>query len=83
MVPRVRPLIDIGYKYNMWKVIYFIIKDNTCITKAGIHHLYKYPDQFYNVAIRPAACPLVMYNFFGSVNKADPHNKLMQYYLAL
>ena len=28
MVLGVRPLIGIGYKYNMWKVVYFIVTDN-------------------------------------------------------
>ena len=28
MVPGDRPLIAIGYMYNMWKVLYFIVTDN-------------------------------------------------------
>ena len=60
MVPKDRPLISIGYKYNARKVISFIVTDNEVITKTGITYLYKYPDQFTNVAIRPVACTLVM-----------------------
>ena len=60
MVPRDRPLISIGYKYNLWKVLYFIVTDNVGSTKTGISYLYKYPDQFTNVSIRPVARPLVM-----------------------
>ena len=60
MVPGVRPLIDIGYKYNLRKVLSFIVTENTWSTKIGIPYLYKYPDQFINVAIRPVARPLVM-----------------------
>ena len=36
-----------------------------------------------NVDICPAACPLVIYKFFGYVNEFDSHNKSRQYYLAL
>ena len=60
MVPRHRPLIAIVYKYNAWKVIYFIVKDNSGSKKTGIPYLSKYPDQFTNVAIRPVARTLVM-----------------------
>ena len=60
MVPRDRPLIAIGYKYNARKVLSFIVTYNVGITKTGIPYLSKYPDQFTNVAIRPVARPLVM-----------------------
>ena len=60
MVPRGRELIDIRYKYNTQKVIYFIVIDNTEIKQAGITYLSKYPDQFYNVDICPVDRPLVM-----------------------
>ena len=60
MVPGDRSLIAIGYKYNVWKVIYFIAIDNAGSTKTGIPYLSKYPDQFTNVAIRPVARPLFM-----------------------
>ena len=83
MVPRGRPLIAIGYKYNGWKVLSFIVTDNTGSTKAGDPYLSKYPDQFSNVAIRPVARPLVMYKFFGYVNLVESHNKSRQYDLAL
>ena len=55
MVPVERPLISISYKYNNRKVIYFIVTDNAGITQAGIPYLYKYPDQFNNVAIHLVA----------------------------
>ena len=60
MVPGDRPLISTGYKYNVHKVISFIVTDNTGSTKTGIPYLYKYPDQFTNVSIHPVARPLVM-----------------------
>ena len=82
MVPGDMPLIDIGYKYNSQKFIYFIVTDNAGITKTGILYLYKYPDQFTNVAIRPVARPLVISNQYA-VNKVDSHNKPRQSDLAL
>ena len=64
MVPRDRPLIAIGYKYNARKVLSFIVTDNAGSTNTGIPYLSKYPDQFTNVAIRPVARPLVMSKTF-------------------
>ena len=60
MVPGGRPFIAIGYKYNLQKVLSFIVTDNAGSTKTGIPYLSKYPDQFTNVSIRPVAHPLVM-----------------------
>ena len=36
VVPGDRPLIDIGYKYNAHKFLYFIVTDNTGSIKIGI-----------------------------------------------
>ena len=60
MVPRDRPLIAIGYKYNARKFQYFIVTKNAWSTNTGIPYLSKYPDQFTNVAIHPVARILVM-----------------------
>ena len=60
MVPGDRPLIAIGYKYNAWKVLSFIVTDNAGSTKNVIAYLSKYPDLFTNVAISPVDRPLVM-----------------------
>ena len=83
MVPGGRPLIDIGYKYNMRKILYFIVKDNAWSTQAGLPYLTKYPDQFNNVSLRPVALPLVMSKFFSTVNEVKSQNKSRQYDLAL
>ena len=61
----------------------FSTDTNTGITQAGIPYLYKYPDQFYNVAICHIYHPLVMYKFFGSVNEVESHNKSSQSDLVL
>ena len=53
-------LIAIGYKYNVRKVLYFIVTYNAGITQTGLPCLSKYPDQFTNVSICPVARPLVI-----------------------
>ena len=83
MVPRGRPLIYIGYKYNARKVIYFIVTKNSGTTQVGIPYLFKYPDQFSNTSICPVARPLVMSKFFGAVNEVDSHKKPRQSDLSL
>ena len=40
IVPGYRPLIDIGYKSNARKVLYFIVTDTAGSTKTGIPYLY-------------------------------------------
>ena len=40
MVPRDRPLIAIGYKYNMRKVLSFIVTDNAGSTKTDAYSLF-------------------------------------------
>ena len=75
MVPGGRPLIAIGYNYNLWKVIYFIVIEFVRTTNSGPPYLSKYTDQFSNFSICPVSRPLVMYKFFGSVNDVESHNK--------
>ena len=41
MVPRFRPIIAIGYKYNTWKVIYFLDTEDTVSTNSVITYLSK------------------------------------------
>ena len=80
-VPRGRPLIDISYKYNAHKVVYFIVTYNAGITQTGIPYLSKYPDQFTNVSIRYVAHPLDMSKKY--VNEVGSHNKARQSGLVL
>ena len=79
VVPRGRPLISIDYKYNMQKVIYFIVTDNKGSLQAGLLYLSKYPDHFSNVATRPVSCPLFMHKLFGFVNEVGSHKKPRQF----
>ena len=83
MVPRGRPLISIGYRYNARNVIYFTVEDNEEIIHAGLPYLSNYPDHFNNASIHPVAHPLIMYKLFGSVNEVESHNKSRQFYLEL
>ena len=73
-----RPLIANGYKYNVRKVVSFIVIEVSGNTKSGLPYLSKDPDQFSIFSIRPVACTLVMYKFFGSVNEVESHNKSRQ-----
>ena len=72
MVPGVRPLLAIGYKYHYWQVLSFIATEGKGSTKAVIKYLPKYPDQFSNVSVHPVARPHIMAKFFKSVNEIDP-----------
>ena len=83
MVPGGRPLIAIGYKYNVRKFLSFIVTDNAGSTKTGIPYLSYYPDQFTNVYIRPVARLLVMSKIISDMNEVDSHNKSRQSDLAL
>ena len=60
MVHRGRLLINIGYKYNTWNDISFIVTYNSGITQEGLPYSYNQPDQLSNVAIRSVSHPLVM-----------------------
>ena len=73
MLPVIRPIIDIGYKYNVKNIIYFIFTYNAGSIQAGFPYIYKYPDQFTNVAICPVVHTLVMSKFFSAVNEVDSH----------
>ena len=42
MRPSVRPLLSIGYTYNVWKIISFIVVFNTGGKQAGLCYLAKY-----------------------------------------
>ena len=75
VVPGGRPIIAIGYDYNVRKVLFLIVTENTGITGASLPYLSNYPDQFSNVSTHPVAHPIVMYKFFSSVNKVESHNK--------
>ena len=83
IIPGDGPLIAIGYKYKIRKILSFIATDNEGRTNSGIPYLSNYPDQFSNVAIRLVDCLLVMSNLLEYVNEVESHNKPRQSYLLL
>ena len=83
VVPGYIPLIAIGYKYNTWKVLSFIVTEDAGSTQAGLPYLSKYANQFTNIAIHPIDRTIVMSKCFSAVNEVEYHNKSRQYDLAL
>ena len=69
-----RPIINIGYKYNYWKVLYFIFTEYLGIINTDIPYLSHHPYHFDNVNILPVSCPLVLSWLFGSVNEFESQN---------
>ena len=78
VVPRYRPLIDVGYKYNYWNVLSFVTAYGLGITKSVITYLSNLLDQISNVDIQYVACPQIMSKFFVSVNEIYYHKKPRQ-----
>ena len=58
------PLISIGCKYNMRKVISFIVVEVSGSTKSCLPYLFKYPEQF---SILPFALLLVPLSCISSL----------------
>ena len=60
MVPRDRPLIAIGYKYNARKVLSFIVTENAWSTQADLLYLSKYPEKLlilrFSLLLVPLLC---------------------------
>ena len=82
MLPRYRPLIDIGYKYNAWKILSLLLH-----TKQVAQRLVfpAYIIILTNLIMLPLSLflvPLLCQNK-SAVNKVDSHNKSIHYDLAL
>ena len=75
MVPGYRLLISISCKYNVQKILSFIVIDHAGGTNSCIPYLYKYTESFSNVCICPVDRLLAVSKFFASVNEVDSHNK--------
>ena len=56
--PSGRELIASRYKFNMWKVLYLVVTDNTGNTQEGLPYFYMYPDQFFYCCRSPFFTPL-------------------------
>ena len=83
VVPWGRTLLSIGYKYNTQKFLYFIVTEDTWITKTGIPYLFMYPGQFVTFDIRPVDYPLVVSEFFGYFHEVYSYKKSRQSNLLL
>ena len=77
------PLVCIGYKYNVKKVLVFISTKGAGSTQPGQPYLAKFPDKFGNVCTREVARPEIISNYFNRSNVVDLHNQARQAELAL
>ena len=72
MVPGDMLLFVIGYKYNSQKVLYFVVTDNTGITKAGITYLYKKLTRFIMLPFALLLTPFPCINSLGMLTRLAP-----------
>ena len=77
------PLLDIGYKYNSWKVLGFIATEGAGITEPGDPYLYCLPDIYSNISVCPVVRPHFLGRYFNPCNLIDDHNIMQHYDLAL
>ena len=77
------PLLDISYKYNVSKVLGFIVTEWALITAPGVSYLSRLPDIYCNVSICPVVCLHLLCRHFNACNAIDNNNRMPQYYIAL
>ena len=82
-VPGGKPLMEIGYKYNSRKVLYFIATDGAGGTEPSYPYLSCFPDIYSNVDVYHAVCPHLIDRYFNSCNSIDNHNRMCQSDIAL
>ena len=83
IVPSVRPLLDIGYKYSSRKVLGFIATEGAGSTEPGDPYLSLFPDIYSNVSVLPVVCPHLLGRYFNACNAIYNHNRMRQYDLLL
>ena len=87
IVPQEFLVIDhprkIGYKYNSRKFLGFIATEGGGSTEPGNTYLSCFPENYYNVYIRPVICPWVIGRYFNAFNSIDNHNRMQKSELAL
>ena len=84
--PRVtgeRPLLAIGYKYSSRKILGFIDTKGGRSTEPGDPYLFRFPDIYSNVSVRPVVRPHFLGRCFNACNSIDTHNRMWGSYLAL
>ena len=62
----------------MWKVLSFIVIEDTRSTKESLTYLSKYTDHFSDVSICTVDLHLVIHKVFVSINEVNFHNKPRQ-----
>ena len=78
------PLVAVAYKYNVKKVLCFIMTKNAGNTAPGLHpYIARFPDRHGNVRERKVSRPDAMATYFRHSNAIDAHNHARQYLLAL
>ena len=83
IVPGGRPLLPIGYKENYRRVLIFIDNERAGNTEPGDTYLYRFPEIYSNVSVRPFVCPHLLVRYFNSCNAIDNQNRMRQYDLEL
>ena len=76
-------LICIGYTYNKKKVICFLMSCGAGSTEPGEPYEARFPDKYGNICVCYVACPNCISNYFKYSNKANIHNQLRHFDLAL
>ena len=77
------PLVCVGYKYNLKKVLVFLSTKGARSTQPGEHYLAKFPYKFGDVCTREVVRPDIISNYFNKSNMVDLHNQARQAKLAL
>ena len=72
VVPGGRPLIANGYKYNVRKVVSFIVIEVSGNTKSGLPYLSKDPDQFSIFPFVLLLVPLSCISSLGLLMRLNP-----------
>ena len=77
------PLVCIGYKFNLKKVLVFLSTKGAGSTQPGGRYLAKFPDKFGNLCTREVARPDIISNHFNKSNMVDLHDQVRQAELVL
>ena len=77
------PLVCVGFKYHLKKVLVVLLRKGTGSTQPGEPHLAKFADKFGNVCTREVTQPETISNYFNKSNMVDLHNQARQVELAL
>ena len=77
------PLVEIGYKYNYWKYLGYIVTKGAVSTYPGDPYLYCFLGNYSNVSILHIICTRVLGRYFDACNSIYNHNRMCKSDLAL